>query len=85
MAGEWPHPPAIPEQGRPLPQPAFLLRAGGLGGLAAVTAAGAWLLLRASFWFAPLALPLLGGSLLAAWGAAVQAVGGEKVDDHPWV
>jgi hypothetical protein len=38
-----------------------------------------------SAWLAPVALGLGLTAALAAWGAAVQWVGGEKVDDHPWV
>ncbi|MGH2608932.1 MAG: hypothetical protein ACRDHF_07545 [Tepidiformaceae bacterium] len=68
-----------------MPQPAFLVRALGLAGLAVAAGAGAWGVLRVSGWLAPVALGLSLTAALATWGALVQWVGGEKVDDHPWV
>ncbi len=85
MAGAWPHPPAEPEPRRLVPQPAFLVRAVGLAGLALAAAGGAWAALRVSAWLAPFALALGLTAAVAAWGAVVQWVGAEKVDDHPWV
>jgi hypothetical protein len=83
--GEWPHPPAVPEERALIPQPAFLVRAAGLGVLAAGAGAGAWGAMRMTAWLAPVALGLLMVAGLAAWGALVQFLGGEKVDDHPWL
>lgn len=83
--GDWPHPPAVPEKQGLLPQPVFLLRAVGLAGLAAATTAAAVALWRVSAWLLPAAVVLGLTALLAIWGAAVQFVGSEKVDDHPWV
>ena len=33
----------------------------------------------------PVGAVLAVGSLLAAWGSAIQLTGGTKHDDHPWV
>ena len=85
MSEGWPHPPATPEPRRIVPQPAFVVRALGLVALAGGAGLGALLLLRTSLWLAPVALLAGATALLSAWGAAVQWVGGEKVDDHPWV
>jgi hypothetical protein len=41
--------------------------------------------MRTTAWLAPVALALSGVAALATWGAVVQFLGGEKVDDHPWV
>lgn len=82
---EWPHPPPPADQRRLLPQPAFLVRAAGLAALAAGSGWAALGLLRMSGWLAPAAVSLAGVAALAAWGALVQFLGGEKVDDHRWV
>lgn len=84
MHENWPHPPAVAEP-RLVPQRAFVVRAIGLGGLAGVAALGTVGMLRASLWLAPVAGLAALVAMLAAWGAAVQWAGGEKVDDHPWV
>ncbi|MEX0783375.1 MAG: hypothetical protein WD557_12050 [Dehalococcoidia bacterium] len=68
-----------------MPQPAFLVRAGGLSVVAGGAGAAALALVRVSTWLAPAALGLALVAALAAWGAVVQFLGGEKVDDHPWV
>lgn len=85
MGEGWPHPPAEPEPRRLFPQPVFVLRAIGLVTLASGLGAGAVALLRRSAWFAPLSLLFGASAALTAWAAAVQWVGSEKVDDHPWV
>ena len=85
MAAGWPHPPAEPEPRRLVPQPAFVVRSAGLAALAIAAAGGGWAVLRISAWLAPVALGLGLTAAVAAWGALVQWVGGEKVDDHPWV
>jgi hypothetical protein len=68
-----------------VPQPAFAVRAAGLAVLATAALGGAWGVLRVSAWLAPVALGLGLTGAVAAWGALVQWVGGEQVDDHPWV
>ena len=85
MGDSWPHPPAPPEERRLIPQPAFLVRSAGLGALAVAALAGTVGLLKASLWFTPVAGVTAAVAGLAAWGALVQFLGGEKVDDHPWV
>lgn len=85
MAQGWPHPPAEPEAARVFPQPVFALRAFALAGLATGLGAAAVGLVRHSAWLAPFSLALAMSAALAAWAAAVQWVGSEKVDDHPWV
>lgn len=85
MHAEPPHPPAPPEPARLLPPPAPLARGLGLVALVVATLTAAGALLRISAWLAPLSLFLGAAAALAAWGAAVQLTGGEKVDDHPWV
>jgi hypothetical protein len=85
MASPWPHPPAPPDERGLIPQPAFLVRAAGLGVLAAGALTVTFGLLRASLWLVPFALLTAAGAALASWGAVVQFLGGEKVDDHPWV
>lgn len=85
MVESWPHPPAPPDERRLVPQPAFLVRAAGLAGLTLGLTAGAVALLRVSAWLVPFAVVLTGAAFLSAWGTVVQWLGGEKVDDHPWV
>jgi hypothetical protein len=85
MATGWPHPPAEPEPTRVAPQPAFIVRAAGLALLAAAALASALAVLRVSVWLLPVAVGLGFAGALAGWGALVQWVGGERVDDHPWV
>lgn len=79
------HPPAEPEPTRVLPRGPEMARGVGLAALMVVAVLGARTLVRASAWLAPLSLALAAAAMLAAWGAAVQFTGGEKVDDHPFV
>ncbi|HEX6031253.1 MAG TPA: hypothetical protein VFY90_07460 [Tepidiformaceae bacterium] len=79
------HPPAEPEPARIVPAAPLLVRGIGLLVLTAATIVSARALMRVSSVLVPVAIGLLAGAFLAAWGAAVALTGGEKVDDHPWV
>ncbi len=89
MMDEHPLDPHAQEPPRPpepkLPPFSLLWRGVALGGLALAMA-------RVGFGFMgkhpalfPVGAVLAIGSVLAAWGSAIQLTGGTKHDDHPWV
>jgi hypothetical protein len=76
-------PPRPPE--RALPPFQLLWRGVALGALSlALARAGAGVL--GKHWaLLPVGAALALGSVLAAWGSAIQLTGGTRHDDHPWV
>jgi hypothetical protein len=69
---------------RVLPARHLLLRGAGLGLLAWGLGRGGLWLLRKGPLGVLMAAPALGAGMLAAWGAAIQLTGGERLDDHHW-